>query len=98
MIKARLVGKEIADDTKKEELFAGTPGLLALRYLVSKLATNRYGEERICARVMDAKVLSYKVVLDDPFSSRFPQKAEGASWMECWQNGWDHCTGHVMLQ
>ena len=31
MIKARLVGKEFADDTKKGELFAGTPGLPALR-------------------------------------------------------------------
>ena len=33
MIKARLVGKEFADDTKKGELFAGTPGIPALRYL-----------------------------------------------------------------
>ena len=30
------------------------------------------------------KVFSYKVVFDDAFSSRFPQKAEGASWMEWW--------------
>ena len=30
-IKARLVGKEFADDTKKGELFAGTPGGPALR-------------------------------------------------------------------
>ena len=48
MIKARLVGKEFADDTKKGQLFAGTPGLLALRYSVSKLTTNMYGEERTC--------------------------------------------------
>ena len=41
MIKARFVGKEFADDTKKGELFAGTPGLPALRYLVSKLATSQ---------------------------------------------------------
>ena len=33
MIKARLVGKEFADDTKKGELFARTPGLRALRVL-----------------------------------------------------------------
>ena len=32
MIKARLVGKEFADDTKKGELFAGTPGRPALRH------------------------------------------------------------------
>ena len=46
LIKARLVGKEFADDTKKGELFAGMLGLPALRYFVSKLATNKCGEER----------------------------------------------------
>ena len=39
-----LVGKEFADDTKKEELFAATPGLPALRKFVSQLATNKCGE------------------------------------------------------
>ena len=55
MIKALLVGKEIADDTKKGELFAGTSGHPALRYLLSKLAGNTCGEERKCVRVMDVK-------------------------------------------
>ena len=51
MIKARLVGKEFNDDTEKGELFAGTPGLPALRYLESKLATHKDGEERKCVGV-----------------------------------------------
>ena len=41
MIKARLLGKEFADDTQKGELFAGTPGHPSLRSLVSKLATTK---------------------------------------------------------
>ena len=53
MTMGALVGKEYADDTKRVELFAGTPGRPALRYLVSKLATTTCGEERKCARVMD---------------------------------------------
>ena len=60
MTMGALVGKEYADDTKRVELFAGTPGLPALRYLVSKLATTTCGEERKCARVMDVtSVLLY---------------------------------------
>ena len=55
MIKARLVGKEFADDTKKGELFAGTPGLPLLRYSVSKRATNKCSEERECVGAMDVK-------------------------------------------
>ena len=55
MIKARFVGKEFADDTKKGELFAGTPGLPALRYLLSKLATCSHGEARSSVAVMDVK-------------------------------------------
>ena len=55
MIKARMVGKKFADETKKAELFTGTPGLSALRYLVSKLATNMCGEERKRVGVMDVK-------------------------------------------
>ena len=42
MIKARLVGKEFADDTKKGELFAGTPGLPALRSVLSVQACNQH--------------------------------------------------------
>ena len=41
--------------TQKGELYAGTPGLPALRYLVSKFATNKCGEERKCVEVMDVK-------------------------------------------
>ena len=86
MIKARLVEKEFADETRKGELFAGTPGPSAPRYLVSKFATNTCGEERKCVGVMDVKsVFFYMVVLDDTFSSRFPWKIQGASWMECWK-------------
>ena len=55
MIKAPLVGKEFADDTKKGELFAGTPGLPALRYLVSTLATNTCDEARRCVGVVEVK-------------------------------------------
>ena len=55
MIKARLVEKEFADETRKGELFAGTPGPSAPRYLVFKFATNMCGEERKCVGVMDVK-------------------------------------------
>ena len=55
MIKARLLEKEFADDIKKGELFAATPGLPALRYIVTKLATNKCGEERTCVGLMDVK-------------------------------------------
>ena len=85
MIKARLVGKEFGNETRKGDLFAGTPGPSAPRYLVSKLATNMCGEERKCVGMMDVKGVFYMVVLDDTFSSRFPWKTQGASWMECWQ-------------
>ena len=91
MIKARFVGSSLPMTQRRAGLFAETPGLSPLRYLVSKLATNKCGEERKCVAVMDVK-------LDDQFASRFPQNSQGASWMECWQNGLVHCTGHVMLQ
>ena len=55
MITFYWVGGKVADDTKKGELFAGTPGPLALRYFVSKLATNMCDEERKCVGVMDVK-------------------------------------------
>ena len=51
----RFVGKEFADDTKKGELFSGTPGLPALRYLVSKLATYSHGEARSSVAFVDVK-------------------------------------------
>ena len=53
MIKARLVEKEFADETRKGELFAGTPGPSTPQYLVFKFATNMCGEERKCVGVMD---------------------------------------------
>ena len=53
MIKACLVGKEFADETKKRGLLARTPRLPALRYSVTKLATNGCSEERTCVGVMD---------------------------------------------
>ena len=61
---ARLVEKEFADTTKKGELFAGTPWLPALRCSVSKLATNKRGEERKCVGVMNAK--SASIIIEVP--------------------------------
>ena len=98
MIKARMVGKEFADETKKAELFAGIAGLSALRYRVSKLATNMCGEERKGVGLMDVKsAFLYGRGRRPFFLSRFPQKTQGANWKERWQNWWDHRTGHVML-
>ena len=92
MIKARLVEKEFADDTKKRELFAGTPGLPALRYLVSKVATKTCGEERKFVAVMDVNsAFLYGRARRPIFIEKEP------FWMECWQNWWDHCTEHMML-
>ena len=99
MIKARLVGKEFADDAKKGELFAGTPGPLALRYLVSMLATYTCSEERKCVGVMDVqKVPSYMVVLDDTFSLRGHRTRRKQVVMVYWRMWWDRCTEHLMLQ
>ena len=55
MIKARLVGQEFADSTMRGELFAGTPGLPALRYLISKLATVSPGREKMSLAILDIK-------------------------------------------
>ena len=57
VIKARLVGQEFADSTMRGELFAGTPGLPALRYLISKLATVSPGRERMSLAILDIRVL-----------------------------------------
>ena len=55
VIKARLVGQEFADSTMRGELFAGTPGLPALRYLISKLATVSPGREKMSLAILDIK-------------------------------------------
>ena len=56
MIKARFVGSSLPMTQRRAGLFAETPALSPLRYLVSKLATNKCGEERKCVAVMDVKL------------------------------------------
>ena len=40
VIRARLVGQEFSDNTMRGELFAGPPGLTAMRYLICVSATS----------------------------------------------------------
>ena len=39
-VRARLVARDFADKSMKDELFAGTPGIDVVRMLISDLATN----------------------------------------------------------
>ena len=55
VLKARLVGREFADNTLRGELFAGTPGLSSLRYMVSRAATTQDSWEPKSIAIMDVK-------------------------------------------
>ena len=52
--RARLVGREIKTDDRPD-LFAATPPLESLRYIVSKCASNRAGSKRYCILSSDIK-------------------------------------------
>ena len=54
-VKARLVGQEFADGTMKGELFAGTPGLGAMNYLISRATTKESGQIGKSIALMDVK-------------------------------------------
>ena len=52
--RARLVGREIKTD-ERPDLFAATPPLESLRYIVSKCASNQLGSKRFCILSSDIK-------------------------------------------
>ena len=52
--RARLVGREIKTD-ERPDLFAATPPLESLRYIVSKCASNQVGSQRYCILSSDIK-------------------------------------------
>ena len=52
--RARLVGREIKTD-ERPDLFAATPPLESLRYIVSKCATHQSGSKRYCMLSSDIK-------------------------------------------
>ena len=52
--RARLVGREIKTD-ERPDLFAATPPLESLRYIVSKCASNQVGSRRYCILSSDIK-------------------------------------------
>ena len=52
--RSRLVGREIKTD-ERPDLFAATPPLESLRYMISKCASNRGGKGRYCILSSDIK-------------------------------------------